>query len=66
MFYIWFSSSFVSKIFLFAFGIFILSFLSMKDCCFGFPQMLIWGWSSCCFFLLLQIDDEEKSLPLYQ
>ena len=34
--------------------IFLLSFLSMKDCCFGwfgsFPQMLIWGWSSCCFF----------------
>jgi len=36
------------------FEIFLLSFLSMKDCCFGwfgsFPQMLIWGWSSCCFF----------------
>ena len=28
------------------FEIFLLSFLSMKDCCFGFPQMLI----SCCFF----------------
>ena len=36
------------------FEIFLLSFLSMKDCCFGwfgsFPQILIWGWSSWCFF----------------
>jgi len=44
------------------------SFLSMKDCCFGWigscPQMLIWF----SFFLLLQLDDEEKVVPasLYQ